>query len=86
MGGRIFATLGPTDVRAMVRLPVDDQRERLASRPEVFSPSSGAWGRQGCTEDDLRAAKVGEMRDALVSAWRARAPKAILDAHPRLRP
>lgn len=86
VGGKIFATLGPADTRAMVRLPVDDQAERLASRPEVFAPSPGAWGRQGCTEVDLPAARVAEMRDALVSAWCARAPKAMLKRHPQPRP
>ncbi len=81
VGGKIFATLGPADTRAMVRLPPDIQTELLASHPEVYAPSSGAWGRQGCTEVDLGAARMPMMRAALKVAWRARAPKRTLKRH-----
>ena len=78
VGGKIFATLGPADTRAMVRLPPELQTELLASHPHVYTPSSGAWGRQGCTEVDLRDARAPMMREALAAAWRFRATKTVV--------
>ena len=47
--GRIFATLHPGERTGMVKLTPDEQRAFMRDHPDVFEPSSGAWGRQGCT-------------------------------------
>lgn len=81
VGGKIFATLGPDETWGMVKLPPELQTELLAEHPEVFEPSPGAWGRQGCTQVDLAHARVPMLRDALRAAWRKSAPKSVLREH-----
>lgn len=79
VGGRIFATLGyPDEQSATVKLSADDQKEFVASNPDVFQPAKGAWGRQGSTIVCLPAAKIDIVREALTAAWRNTAPKSLL--------
>jgi hypothetical protein len=78
VGGRIFATLGyPNKDSAMVKLPLDEQRELIHSNPDVFQPAKGAWGRQGSTIVYLPAGTINIVRDALTVAWRNTAPKRL---------
>ena len=42
----------------------------------MFEPSSGAWGRQGCTDVRLAAADRATVRGAMVLAWEAVVAKA----------
>jgi len=42
-----------------------------------FAPVKGGWGRGGATNVRLRAAKKGAVREALITAWRNRAPKRL---------
>jgi hypothetical protein len=70
VSGKIFATLGhPDDDRAMVKLTPDQQRSFVASDPKVFQPCNGAWGRSGCTNVLLAAAKVKTVRASLEVAF-----------------
>ena len=67
--GKIFATLGYPDERwAMVKLTPEQQRTFIEKAPEVFRPSSGAWGRQGYTNVYLPLAKTNIVRAALKAA------------------
>ena len=59
----------------MVKLTPEQQESFVHAEPEVFTPFSGAWGRDGATKVQLRAAK-GTLRTALVVAWRNRVPNA----------
>ena len=67
--GRIFATLHPGDEWGMVKLTPEEQGELLREHPDVFVPSSGAWGRQGCTNVRLRRVDVRAVRAAMLLAW-----------------
>lgn len=67
--GRIFATLRPEQDRGMVKLEPDEQQVFIGEHSEVFTPSSGAWGRQGCTDVRLTAATAAVVRPALLLAW-----------------
>jgi hypothetical protein len=67
--GRIFATLHSNDRWGMVKLTPAEQREFMRASPEVFMPSSGAWGRQGCTNVRLDAADEATVRPAMILAW-----------------
>jgi YjbR protein len=70
MNGKIFATMGyPDETRAMVKLTPEQQAEFLNDFPEVFSPASGAWGRQGSTVICLAKAKKAVMQPAVQAAW-----------------
>lgn len=84
--GKIFATLGyPDGDRAMVKLTHEQQDALARSRPEVFAPVPGGWGRRGATYVTLRAADEAVVSDALLMAWVNTAPKALLKLHPSLR-
>ena len=67
--GRIFATLHSHDEWGMVKVTPDEQRELMRAHPRVFVPSSGAWGRQGCTNVRLAAADERTVQAALILAW-----------------
>jgi hypothetical protein len=93
--GRIFATLAPGETRGMVKLTAEEQQEFLRGNPKMFEPASGAWGRQGCTMVELKAADKRTTRAALNLAWqhvmdmpppKKRAPKAAAKATPRKSP
>ncbi len=67
--GKIFASLGvPNKSWGMVKLTPEQQRALIEKAPEVFKPSSGAWGRRGYTNVHLAAAKTSMVRGALDAA------------------
>jgi hypothetical protein len=41
----------------------------------MFTPASGAWGRQGCTTVTLAAADESTVGEAMTLAWQATAKK-----------
>ena len=67
--GRIFATLHSNDTMGMVKLTPEEQQEFMRMNPAMFSPSSGAWGRQGCTNVRLDSADAATLRGAMILAW-----------------
>jgi hypothetical protein len=67
--GRIFATLHSGDVWGMVKLTPEEQHEFMRGNPATFVPSSGAWGRQGCTNVRLNSADEATVRGAILLAW-----------------
>jgi hypothetical protein len=77
VGGRIFATLGyPGAGWGMVKLTLD-QQEAMVSASRAFTPVKGGWGRRGATNVLLRDVKAGELRTALMAAWRNAAPSRL---------
>ncbi len=75
--GKIFATLGPDEVWAMVKLPPDVQAALVERDPSVYSLAKGAWGAQGSTIVQLRRAEARVVKEALAAAWRHVAPKGL---------
>lgn len=76
--GKIFATIAsPKEHRAMVKLTPEQQEIFIADEPSVFTPASGAWGRQGSTMVELKAAKQTTLRRAILAAWLNAAPKPL---------
>lgn len=63
------AHMGHPDFRVVVR-----------AQPAAFAPVKGGWGRGGATNVRLRAAKKGAVREALITAWRNRAPKRLAES------
>jgi hypothetical protein len=83
VGGKIFATLGfPDSGVGMVKLTPDEQELFVQIEPEGFQPVKGGWGRQGATNVRLRSAKKSTVREALLTAWRLRAPKSLAEKVP----
>jgi hypothetical protein len=78
VGGKIFATLGPNEDWAMVKLTPEQQQVFVRSEPKVYTPFKGAWGRRGCTQVQLASATEPSVRQAIEAAWRNTAPKRIL--------
>jgi hypothetical protein len=76
IAGKIFASLGvPDENWGMVKLTLEQQRAFIGKAPEVFKPSSGAWGRQGYTNVYLLAAKAQIVRTAIDAAAKSVASK-----------
>jgi hypothetical protein len=69
VNGRIFATLHSNDEWGMVKVTPDEQQALMREHPDVFVPSSGAWGRQGCTNVRLKSARTPTVRGAMLLAW-----------------
>ena len=75
---KVFATLWyPDKAWAMVSLTPLQQEEVVTTEPEVFVPVPGAWGQRGATNVYLKRASRESVHQALVTAWRNRAPKSI---------
>lgn len=83
VGGKIFATLGyPDRGWGMVKLFPDQQEGFRRSKPKVFLPANGAWGRQGATLVHLKNAREAELRKAMLAAWLRTAPKKLAAKYP----
>ena len=71
VGGKIFATLGyPDREHGVVILAPEKQAQLVRSRPKVFAPAKGAWGKKGCTIVRLETVGKATLQSALESAWR----------------
>lgn len=78
VAGKIFATLGYPDTdRAMVKVTPMEQDMLVRGDPSVFTPETGAWGRQGSTRVNLKGAKITSIRRALAAAWQLAAPQSL---------
>jgi hypothetical protein len=76
VGGKVFATLGwPDTAWGMVKLPIAEQKTRVATHPGVFEPAPGAWGQRGSTKIRLAAAEIDLIEPVLRIAWDNVAPK-----------
>ena len=72
VGGKVFASLGvPDEGWGMVKLTPAQQRTFMKEAPQAFTPCSGAWGRQGCTNVHLASAAKDVVRAALDAAAKA---------------
>ncbi len=69
VNGRIFASLHSSDSRGMIKLAPEEQDALLREHRATFTPSPGAWGRQGCTDVLLGTADQRAVRTAMLLAW-----------------
>jgi hypothetical protein len=78
VGGRIFATLGtPGAGWGVLVLEPEQQEAFVGAEPETFAPVEGGWGKMGSTRVRLRTARKAAVRDAMIEAWRNRAPRRL---------
>lgn len=73
VGGKIFATIWKGN--GVVLLTREQQDSLTDSRPDIFTPVKGGWGRRGSTTVHLELADEEWVRKALSIAWRNKAPK-----------
>ena len=66
----------------MGKLFPDQQQYFMKSKPKVFVPANGAWGRQGATLVYLKSAAKAELRKAMLAAWLRTAPKKLAAKYP----
>ena len=81
VGGKIFATAGKMDGRAVLKLTPDQQQLLCEAEPKMFAPIENAWGKKGWTNIVLAEADAKTARSALWMAWKNAAPKKLLKAH-----
>jgi hypothetical protein len=81
VGGKIFATAGRIDGRAVLKLTRDQQQMLCEAEPDMFVPVDGGWGRLGWTNLILAKTSAKTAQSALWMAWRNTAPKKLLKAH-----
>jgi hypothetical protein len=75
--GKIFATIWPDEAWGMVKLTPDQQAAFVQAEPTIFSAVKGGWGRRGATQVLLESATSMTVQNALLTAWRNVAPKAL---------
>jgi hypothetical protein len=80
VGGKIFATLFKGN--GVVLLTPRQQEALIKSKPQIFVPVKGGWGRKGSTTVLLQEADKKSVREALSLAWANKAPE-IRDSRPR---
>ena len=79
VAGKIFATMGyPRVGFAMVSLTPEQQELFVHTQPKAFVPVKGKWGEKGATNVVLRHATKTPVREALINAWRNKAPQRLL--------
>lgn len=81
VAGKIFATAGKMDGRAVLKLTPDQQQLLCKAEPKMFAPVDNAWGKKGWTNVVLAKADAKTARSALWMAWKNAAPKKLLKAH-----
>ena len=81
IGGKIFATAGRIDGKAVLKLTPDQQQMLCEAEPSMFEPVPGGWGRKGWTNLMLAKTDAKTARSALWMAWRNTAPKKLLKAY-----
>lgn len=81
VANKVFATLGPSENWAMVKLRPDEQSSFMKLEPASFEPLAGAWGRCGYTRIELDSVSVSSAKEPLRAAWRNTAPKRLIAEH-----
>jgi hypothetical protein len=81
VAGKIFATAGRIDGKAVLKLTIDQQQLLCEAEPSMFEPVPGGWGRKGWTNLVLAKADAKTAKSALWMAWRNTAPKKLLKVH-----
>ena len=84
--GRIFATLHPDGKQGMVKLTPDQQQTFMRVGPNMFTPASGAWGRQGCTMVQLSEVDEETLGEAMTLAWQQAALAKLKSARSKRKP
>lgn len=80
VGNRIFASLHPDKDAGMVLLKPDEQAMLVEAEPVIFAPVPAGWGKSGATLVFIAKADEATLRDALIRAWRHRAPPSAIAA------
>ena len=76
IGGHIFATLAHAAAgHGNLMLTPAAQQILIATRPDLFLPVAGGWGRMGSTHVRLAEADEESLTDALRIAWEQRCEK-----------
>ena len=75
---KIFITLWPIEMKAVLKLSLVDQSVFADYNSKIFHPIDNAWGKQGWTSVELKNVRKDMFKDAITLAWRHVAPKSLL--------
>lgn len=67
--GKIFATLGEKEGRAVLKLTPEQQEMMTGAEPDIFERIPNAWGHKGWTWMRLKNADRKTAESALRTAW-----------------
>ena len=81
VNNKIFATLWPNELRAVLKLTPEIQQELIAEEPEIYSKVAGAWCERGYTNVNLEQTDAEEFASVAKLAWRLAAPKRVVITH-----
>ena len=81
---KIFATLWPVEKRVVVKISLVNQSVFCDLDKEIFYPVTGAWGRQGCTNIELKKVSKKLLKEILTSAYCEVAPKKLAEKYIKL--
>ena|SRR5437868_9856679 len=73
---KIFATLWPTESRAVLKIDPVNQGRLLKSEPAAFS--TNAWSKYGCTNIHLQHIDAKLFQELVEDSWQAVAPKKLV--------
>jgi hypothetical protein len=76
---KIFATIGENADLICVKLSVFDQDIFCLHDPKIIFPVPNKWGKLGWTYVDLKSISKGMLKEILVSAYCAVAPKKLAE-------
>ena len=79
VNNKIFATLWPTETRAVVKLALADQEVLLKSSPKTLS--TNAWSKHGWTNIHLQHIDPKLFQQLIEDSWRGVAPKRLVAQH-----
>ena len=79
-GEKMFATGDPTLPSASVKASLEDQAELIASAPDTYEKAAYV-GRYGWVQVTLANADPAELRRLVEDAWRATAPKKVVQRY-----
>lgn len=80
VSGKIFATLNSPEVGwGVVKLTPEQQEQFIQMDPKGFSRVKGGWGAAGATQIRLRTARAMVVNEALLTAWRNRASRRLIE-------
>ncbi len=75
---KIYMTLWPTELRAVMKLTLEQQATLGEEYPDAFAPVPNKWGQHGWTEVSMDHISERLFRYTMDLAWRNVSPKWLL--------
>lgn len=77
---KIFAMIHPSEQKVTVKAKKSEQAALIATDPDTYAPAPYT-GRFGWVTVRFSSARVDDLRDLILEAWRQTAPLRLVEAH-----